>query len=90
MERSTLYAYGLILMTSILILVMILFAQPLGNYVKGGLEGVGNAVVEIGDNVSSNEVEQDINDMFETDKDEIHIDIDWWRLIWQYKSCLNQ
>lgn len=75
MERSSMYVYGLILMTTILAMIMILFAQPAGVYIRTGLEGIGNSLVSVGDNITSNEVEQEIDDMFGSEEDKIHVDI---------------
>lgn len=75
MDKDTLSAYGWILIATIAIGVFIALSQPIGQYVGEVVTGVGQGMVDVGDSVNEDKLDNDMNDLFEDNDEDIHIEI---------------
>ena len=75
MDKDTLSAYGWILIATIAIGVFIALSQLIGQYVGEVVTGVGQGMVDVGDSVNEDKLDNDMNDLFEDNDEDIHIEI---------------
>ena len=75
MDRETLSSYGWILIATIAVGVFIALSQPIGEYVGQVVTGVGQGMVDVGDSVDQDAMDEDMDELFGNDDEKIHIDI---------------
>ena len=75
MDRETLSSYGWILIATIAVGVFIALSQPIGEYVGQVVTGVGQGMVDVGESVDQDAMDEDMDELFGNDDEKIHIDI---------------
>ena len=75
MDRETLSSYGWILIATIAVGVFIALSQPIGEYVGQVVTGVGQGMVDVGDSVDQDAMDEDMDELFGNEDEKIHIDI---------------
>lgn len=75
MDKDTLSSYGWILIVTIAMSVFIALSQPIGEYIGQVVTGVGQGMVDVGDAVDEDKLDQDMNNMFGENGEDIAIDI---------------
>lgn len=75
MDKDTLSSYGWILIVTIAMGVFIALSQPIGEYIGQVVTGVGQGMVDVGDAVDEEKLDQDMNNMFGENGEDIAIDI---------------
>ena len=75
MDRETLSNYGWILIATIAVAVFIALSQPIGEYIGQVVTGVGQGMVDVGDAVDEESIDEDMDELFGNDDEKIHVDI---------------
>lgn len=75
MDKETLSSYGWILIATIAVAVFIALSQPIGEYVGQVVTGVGQGMVDVGDSIDNDDMDEDMDNLFGNDDEKIHVDV---------------